>query len=158
MEINSFCNRVLSDTGYSYVFPKMLFWISSNYQYLPVCGPRTGSTGRGQSAQAAYLSSVSGQIRDHFGVWACEHRVFGRSAITNPELYRIRDSVAILSRHGKLSNQPGRSLTESSGKESNSHSYLKTELKPSLRFDYPQNTPNTASRPIRDVGKRWTVH
>ena len=31
-------------------------------------------------------------------------------------------------------------------------------LKPSLRFDYPLNSPNTASRPIREVGKRWTVH
>jgi hypothetical protein len=31
-------------------------------------------------------------------------------------------------------------------------------FKPSLRFDYPLNPPNTASRPIRDVGKRWTVH
>ena len=31
-------------------------------------------------------------------------------------------------------------------------------LKPSLRYDYPLNPPNTASRPIRDVGKRSTVH
>jgi len=33
-----------------------------------------------------------------------------------------------------------------------------TLIKPSLRFDYPLNPPNTASLPIRDVGKRWTVH
>jgi len=32
-----------------------------------------------------------------------------------------------------------------------------TEFKPSLRFDYPLNPPNTASRPIRDVGNRWTA-
>ena len=59
----------------------------------------------GQSAQAAYLSSVFGlgQIRDHFGVWAFSQRVCGRSAITNPELYRTRDSLAILSKQGKLS-------------------------------------------------------
>jgi len=31
-------------------------------------------------------------------------------------------------------------------------------LKPSLRFDYPLNPPNTTSRPIRDVGKRCNVH
>jgi hypothetical protein len=59
----------------------------------------------GQSAQVAYLSSVSGldQIRDHFGVWAFSQRVCGRSAITNPELYRTRDSLAILSKQGNLS-------------------------------------------------------
>jgi len=59
----------------------------------------------GQSAQAAYLSSVFGlgQIRDHFGVWAFSQSVCGRSAITNPELYRTRDSLAILSNQGKLS-------------------------------------------------------
>jgi hypothetical protein len=57
------------------------------------------------SAQVAYLSSVFGlgQIRDHFGVWAFSQRVCGRSAITNPELYRTRDSLAILSKQGKLS-------------------------------------------------------
>jgi len=58
-----------------------------------------------QSAQVAYLSSVFGlgQIRDHFGVWAFSQRVCGRSAITNPDLHRTRDSLAILSKHGKLS-------------------------------------------------------
>jgi hypothetical protein len=58
-----------------------------------------------QSAQVAYLSSVfgHGQIRDHFGVWAFSQRVCGRSATTNPELYRTRDSLAILSKQGKLS-------------------------------------------------------
>ena len=55
--------------------------------------------------RVAYLSSVSGldQIQDHFGVWAFSQRVCGRSAITNPELYRTRDSLAILSKQGKLS-------------------------------------------------------
>jgi len=58
-----------------------------------------------QSAQVAYLSSVFGfgQIRDHFGVWAFSQRVCGRSAITNPELYSTRDSLAIQSKQGKLS-------------------------------------------------------
>ena len=31
-------------------------------------------------------------------------------------------------------------------------------LKPSLRYDYPLNAPNTVSRPIRDAEELFNVH
>ena len=31
-------------------------------------------------------------------------------------------------------------------------------FKPSLRYDYPLNAPNTVSRPIRDAGELFNVH
>jgi len=79
-----------------------------------------------QSAQAAYLSSVFGlgQIRDHFGVWAFSQRVCGRSAITNPELYHTRDSLAILSKQGKLSKPADLCLKAHTGKRVSTHTHI----------------------------------
>ena len=37
-------------------------------------------------------------------------------------------------------------------------SVVQPALKPSLRSGCPLSPPNTACRPIRDTGKRWTVH